>query len=190
MLMSFALRTHLPESLAHQRGRTYAAVYTSAGIAFRNNVIRAQPRALCSLKLQTTQTFSSAYHVSIVAMAPFTVRVHPYDSPTRSSCAYEIGPATARNALVFIGGLTDGPHTVPSVHAVSKKLEEAKDLSYSVFEFRMRSSFIGFGISSLANDVADISALVKYLRGLGKEKIVLSGHSTGCQVISSSIKNK
>jgi pimeloyl-ACP methyl ester carboxylesterase len=30
--------------------------------------------------------------------------------------------------------------------------------------------------------VEDISALVKYLRSIGKQKIVLFGHSTGCQV--------
>jgi len=45
----------------------------------------------------------------------------------------------------------------------------------------MRSSYTGFGYSSLANDAADISSLVTYLRTLGKTKIVLLGHSTGCQ---------
>ncbi|KAF2441633.1 DUF1749-domain-containing protein [Karstenula rhodostoma CBS 690.94] len=45
----------------------------------------------------------------------------------------------------------------------------------------MRSSYTGFGYSSLSNDVQDISALVSYLRTLGKEKIVLCGASTGCQ---------
>lgn len=43
----------------------------------------------------------------------------------------------------------------------------------------MRSSYTGFGFSSLANDAEDISALVTYLRELGKEKIVLLGSSTG-----------
>lgn len=113
---------------------------------------------------------------------PYSVIVHPFDSPTRYSCAYEIGPASARNAVINIGGLGDGPHTVPFVRQFAKHLGDASDLSYSVFEFRMTSSFIGFGTSSLTNDVADISALVKYLRGIGKEKIVLFGHSTGCQV--------
>jgi pimeloyl-ACP methyl ester carboxylesterase len=83
---------------------------------------------------------------------------------------------------VFIGGLTDGPHTVPYTRLLAQRLEEAKELGYSVIEFRMRSSFTGFGTSNLSNDVEDISALVKYLRGIGKEKIVLFGSSTGCQV--------
>jgi pimeloyl-ACP methyl ester carboxylesterase len=112
---------------------------------------------------------------------PFTVTVHPFDSECRGSAAYEVGLASAQNAIVFIGGLTDGPHTIPYTRLLAQRLEEAKDLGYSVFEFRMRSSFSGFGTSNLSNDVEDISALVKYLRGIGKKKIVLFGSSTGCQ---------
>lgn len=111
----------------------------------------------------------------------FTVTVHPYESPTRHSCAYELG-RPGRNALVFIGGLGDGPHTVSYIRTVAKGLEATPRLDYSVFEIRMTSSFTGYGISSLANDVKDISALVKYLRSLGKEKVVIFGHSTGSQV--------
>ncbi|OAA38594.1 Esterase/lipase superfamily protein [Metarhizium rileyi] len=112
----------------------------------------------------------------------FSVIVHPHSSPNRGACAYEVGYPKSRNALVFIGGLGDGPHTVPYIRTVAKHLETTgRELDYSVFELRLRSSFIGFGTSSLSNDVDDIAALVKYLRGLGREKIVLFGHSTGCQ---------
>ena len=120
-----------------------------------------------------------------LTMAPegaFQVTVHPYNSPTRGSCAYEHGDTSSRNALIFIGGLSDGPHTTEYVRIVGNKLLRRIDLSYSVFEIRMRSSFNGFGCSSLKNDVEDISSLVRYLRGIGREKIVLMGHSTGCQV--------
>lgn len=113
---------------------------------------------------------------------PFTVKVHPYRSAVQGSCAYEIGESSNPNALVFIGGLGDGPHSVPYVRVVAQHLEQARDLGYSMFELRLRSSFTAFGTSSLQNDVADISALVKYLRSIGKQKIVLLGHSTGCQV--------
>lgn len=113
---------------------------------------------------------------------PFSVLVHPYKSPGMVAAAYELGNPNARNTVVFIGGLHDGPHTTPYIRAVAKALEEAKHVNYSVFEMRLRSSFIGFGTSSLANDVVDISSLVKYLRSIGREKIVLFGHSTGCQV--------
>ncbi|GAB1309973.1 UPF0619 GPI-anchored membrane protein [Madurella fahalii] len=115
-----------------------------------------------------------------VPLAPFPVTIHPFRSPTRNACAYERGPSSARNALVFIGGLTDGPHTA-DVNFLVTMLEQSQQLGYSLWEFRMRSSYSGFGYSSLANDVEDIAALVHYLRGIGKEKIVLMGASTGCQ---------
>ncbi|KAI0902151.1 DUF1749-domain-containing protein [Annulohypoxylon nitens] len=111
----------------------------------------------------------------------FAVAVHHFESPTAHACAYEAGPATAKNALVFIGGLGDGPHTVPYPRAIAKQLETEPELNYSVFEFRLRSSFAGFGFTSLDDDVADISALVKYLRSIGRERVVLLGHSTGSQ---------
>lgn len=113
--------------------------------------------------------------------APFTVTVHPYASKVKHACAYELG-SPAKHALVFIGGLTDGPHTVPYIRTVAAKIEAATALDYSVFEIRIHSSFDGFGWGSLAQDVEDVSAVVKYLRSIGKEKIVLMGHSTGCQV--------
>lgn len=115
------------------------------------------------------------------APAPFPVTVHPFKSPTSFSCAYEQGASSSKNALVFVGGLGDGPHTVPYVHRVAKELASAPKLSYSVFETRLRSSFGGFGYRRLSDDAADISALVKYLHGIGKQKVVLMGHSTGCQ---------
>ncbi|KAI1168002.1 hypothetical protein F5B18DRAFT_342161 [Nemania serpens] len=111
----------------------------------------------------------------------FTTTVHPFPSPTSHACAYEIGPRNAINSLVFIGGLGDGPHTVPYPRAIAKRLEEDPGLGYSVFEFRLKSSFAAFGFSRLVDDVADIAALVKYLRSIGKERVVLMGHSTGSQ---------
>lgn len=112
----------------------------------------------------------------------FPTVVHPFESPTPHARAYETGLKDAKNALVFIGGLGDGPHTVPYPRAIGKHLESFPELSYSVFEFTMRSSFLGFGFSRLANDVEDISALVRYLKSIGKQRVVLIGHSTGCQV--------
>ncbi|CAK7227336.1 hypothetical protein SBRCBS47491_006534 [Sporothrix bragantina] len=121
-------------------------------------------------------------------VVPFSVTVHPYDSPTRGSCAYELvtaNSADARHALVFIGGLTDGPHTTPYIRSIAKHLataDAAKGLGYSVFELRMQSSFHGYGFKRLTDDVADLSALVKHLKtNLGRDKIVFLGHSTGCQ---------
>lgn len=121
-----------------------------------------------------------------MATAPFPVTVHPYPSKVKHACAYELGSSSARNALIFVGGLGDGPHTVPYIRTVAAKLEADPGLSYSVFEIRIRSSFCGFGWNNLAKDVQDISSLVKYLRGIGKRKVVLMGHSTGSQVCACS----
>lgn len=123
--------------------------------------------------------------LAIMASKPFSVTVHPYPSKVKHACAYELGSSQARNALIFVGGLGDGPHTVPYIRTVAAKIEADTGLSYSVFEIRIRSSFCGFGWNNLAKDVQDISSLVKYLRGIGKEKVVLMGHSTGSQVCAS-----
>ena len=135
--------------------------------------------------------------------APYSIIVHPYTiesspvgaeayehvvpgsshpSPTSSLSQLSLSdPGAPENAIIFIGGLGDGPLTVPYARPVAERLR-ALDSSYSMFEVRMTSSFSGWAFSSLAQDVADISALVKYLRGIGKKKIVLFGHSTGSQV--------
>ncbi|KAL0930804.1 esterase lipase [Colletotrichum truncatum] len=124
-----------------------------------------------------------------MATGPFSCTVHPYASPTTNSAAYEIGSSGASNAILFIGGLGDGPHTVLYTLTIANHLQ-TKGQDWSVFEIRMRSSFTGYGYSSLKNDVEDISALVRYLRGIGKKKIVLMGHSTGCQDCMEYTKHK
>ncbi|KAH4103949.1 hypothetical protein HBH70_097230 [Parastagonospora nodorum] len=118
-----------------------------------------------------------------MASKPCDVTVHPFTSPTPSACAYERGNTSSRNALVYIDGLTGGPHRAQHLNPLIEALQADPELSYSFWEFRMRSSYTGFGFSSLANDVEDISALVTHLRELGKENIVLLGSSTGCQGI-------
>jgi pimeloyl-ACP methyl ester carboxylesterase len=99
-------------------------------------------------------------------------------------------PASEKNALVFIGGLGDGPHTIPYVRTLAERLFSSSSAaaaagpssSYSVFEARLTSAFTAFGYGSLAQDVREIGDLVRYLRkDLGMRKVVLMGHSTGCQ---------
>ncbi|OBR13794.1 Esterase lipase [Colletotrichum higginsianum IMI 349063] len=124
-----------------------------------------------------------------MSSTPFSCAVHLYESPTSHASAYEIGPSAASNAILFIGGLGDGPHTVLYTQSLAKHLKSTGQ-DWSVFEIRMRSSFSGYGYSSLKNDVEDISALVRYLRGIGKKKIVLMGHSTGCQDCAQYTKHK
>lgn len=113
---------------------------------------------------------------------PFPVVVHHVPSNTPNLVAYERSTWQTKNALIFIGGLTEGPHCRPAVNVIARKLKDTEAERFGVWELRMRSSYTGFGYSSLANDVEDISALVAYLRTLGKDKIVLCGSSTGISV--------
>jgi hypothetical protein len=119
---------------------------------------------------------------------PYPVLVHPYPGPTPGSRAYERLPpldssaarAQPKNALIFIGGITDGPHGAPFLGPLVAGLQ--KEGSWSLFEPRIASAFSGWGFGSLADDVRDLAALVAYLRKIRKEKIVLMGHSTGSNV--------
>jgi hypothetical protein len=115
---------------------------------------------------------------------PFPVVVHPFLSETPNSCAYERGNSESRNAFVYVGGLTSGPHTQNElVSTLLAALNEA-DLGYSIWEFRMRSSYAGWAHSTLDNDAMDIGAFFTYLRKLGKKRIVLMGSSTGRSCLS------
>ena len=156
---------------------------------FRSTLINSNISShfLCIQSKRQATIHTSRADKIVMADRSFPVTVHPYPAGKhRTGYAYELGthPTPTRNALVFIGGLGDGPHTVEYIRTVAKKLSDAPRLGYSVFETRLSSAFAGYGFSSLAKDVKELSALVAYLRSLGKEKIVFSGHSTGCQVRS------
>ncbi|KAK4212776.1 esterase lipase [Rhypophila decipiens] len=134
---------------------------------------------------------------------PFTVTVHSFKgkgghnltayerhvdaldarSESRTSIEGQDAGSKATNALIFIGGLTSGPHMTEIDFLVDNAKIVA--LGYSVWELHMRSSYSGFGFSSLANDAEDIASLVEYLRARQKGKVVLVGTSTGCQDVLS-----
>jgi triacylglycerol esterase/lipase EstA (alpha/beta hydrolase family) len=68
------------------------------------------------------------------------------------------------------------------IRNVSKEMETAVP-DWSVFEIRLASSFDQWGFRSLEDDRVGIEDAVKFLSSkLGREKVVLMGHSTGCQV--------
>ncbi|KAJ9165479.1 DUF1749-domain-containing protein [Coniochaeta hoffmannii] len=106
----------------------------------------------------------------------FPVLAHDYNSTlVQHACIYELIPPDTlssppsstpdvpkkKHALVFIGGLGDGPHTVPVIRAVA--------------------GLMGEQLPEWA-DVVEIGEVVSYLRRqLGRSKVVLMGHSTGCQ---------
>ncbi|RKF63558.1 UPF0613 protein PB24D3.06c [Erysiphe neolycopersici] len=112
-------------------------------------------------------------------IAPKSGVLHQYD--TRLSAFEHISNATVspQNLIIFIGGLFDGIGTVPYTSSISDSL----DSTWSLAEIIISSSYTGWGISSLQEDVKEISKCVEYFRTLKKGLIVLMGHSTGCQDI-------
>ncbi|KAA6415621.1 MAG: hypothetical protein FRX48_00337 [Lasallia pustulata] len=83
-----------------------------------------------------------------------------------------------RNILLFVPGLGDGFLTVP----YSTALAPCLPASYSLVQPLLSSSYNGWGTSSLGLDVAEIAQCVAYFRRIRPgAKVVLMGHSTGCQ---------
>ncbi|KAL2271593.1 hypothetical protein VTJ83DRAFT_964 [Remersonia thermophila] len=143
-------------------------------------------------------------------LPPYPVLVHNYlpstnPDPTRPLQAYEHLPFPSsfssssssssspsphprpapENALVFLCGLGDGPHTIPYARRLAERLAAAAP-RWSVFEARLASNFSAFGCASLRRDAEEVRDLVRYLRGpatagAGRSRVVLMGHSTGCQ---------
>ena len=88
------------------------------------------------------------------------------------------------NFVLFLGGLGDSFMTVryPSV------LARTLPLSWALAEVQTTSSGAGFTTGSLKRDAQDLSEAITYFRGLAAQrnadspaKIILLGHSTGCQ---------
>jgi len=95
--------------------------------------------------------------------------------------AFEVTPSSAStptpNLLLWIGGLTDTYHSVSYVYTLAASLPS----SWSLAQANLSSAGSGWGTSSLSQDVTEISSLVSHFRAQGKQKVVIMGHSTGCQ---------
>ncbi|RDL42150.1 uncharacterized protein BP5553_02129 [Venustampulla echinocandica] len=95
--------------------------------------------------------------------------------------AFEHTPTTherrPENLLIFVGGLSDGLHTVPYTSDIASNLSP----SWTIAQVILSSSYDGWGTSSLQQDVEELSKCVAYFRTIKDGKIVLMGHSTGCQ---------
>lgn len=104
--------------------------------------------------------------------------VHEY-ATRLTAFEFDHGDKEAPNVIIFIGGLGDGLLTVPYVPTLNEK---AIPEDWCIFQINMTSSYNGWGTGSLDRDIKEIGLLVKYLRGkLNKKKVILFGHSTGCQ---------
>ncbi|KAF1345945.1 hypothetical protein BDV97DRAFT_359429 [Delphinella strobiligena] len=81
------------------------------------------------------------------------------------------------NLLIWIGGLTDTYHSVQYPYTLSKRLPN----DWSLAQVNLSSAGSGWGTSSLGRDVDELSKIVAYFGEHRKGKIVIMGHSTGCQ---------
>jgi pimeloyl-ACP methyl ester carboxylesterase len=89
---------------------------------------------------------------------------------------------------LFIGGLGDGFYTVPLVDDIVRALEYTE---WSVFSVLLSSSYSGWGVGSLDNDIYELARCVNYVRSYkaggdsqtpaATQMVVVVGHSTGSQ---------
>ncbi|OAK95342.1 DUF1749-domain-containing protein [Phaeosphaeriaceae sp. SRC1lsM3a] len=84
------------------------------------------------------------------------------------------------NTILWIGGLGDGLLTVDYTGTIAASLPP----NWSLAEVLLRSSYNGWATGRLSRDAREIGECVSYFRSLRPDsKIVLMGHSTGCQDI-------
>lgn len=95
--------------------------------------------------------------------------------------AFESGDLLSKKSVVLIGGLGDGFFTIPYTANLSEYLEKK---GWSLVQILMKSSYSGYGTSSLQEDLNCIVDALIHLKSVrGKKEAVLLGHSTGCQDI-------
>jgi pimeloyl-ACP methyl ester carboxylesterase len=92
--------------------------------------------------------------------------------------AFESGALDSNKTVVFLEGLGDGYNGVPYL---TKLNDTVTKHGYSLIQMQTTSSYNGYGLSSVSNDAKELDYLVDYLRQRGKARIVVMGHSTGCQ---------
>ena len=110
----------------------------------------------------------------------------PQPSQT-SGVLHHIPPFTAfepsfapnlENIILWIGGLFDTYHSTRYPYTLASSLPS----TWSLAQLLLSSSGRQWGISNLDQDVAEMSKAVAYFRNLKPNgKIILMGHSTGCQ---------
>ncbi|KAF9539419.1 hypothetical protein EC957_005415 [Mortierella hygrophila] len=102
-----------------------------------------------------------------------------YNPHTRLTM-FESGPQNSRGSVVFVAGLMDGYNALPYLPLLGKYLGE--HLGFSLIQVMLTSSHMGYGVSSLLEDVRELDILLTFLREeRAKTRLFFIGHSTGCQ---------
>jgi len=105
-----------------------------------------------------------------------------YD-PAHRLVAFQHGQSSAVVRLfIFVPGLTDGLLALPYIPALARAVARQ---GWTFVQPVLSSSYMGFGISSVSTDCAELDLLVDHMlsRHDKLESIALCGHSTGCQDI-------
>eukprot|EP01117_Protostelium_nocturnum_P010941 TRINITY_DN3959_c0_g1_i1.p1 TRINITY_DN3959_c0_g1~~TRINITY_DN3959_c0_g1_i1.p1 ORF type:complete len:277 (-),score=92.55 TRINITY_DN3959_c0_g1_i1:62-892(-) len=85
----------------------------------------------------------------------------------------------SKKIVVAIGGLTNG---LLSVYYFKNLIPYLDSKGWSTVNPILSSSYMGFGTNSLQTDANEIDSLVEFLyKNFDAERVVLLGHSTGCQ---------
>ncbi|KAF1945884.1 DUF1749-domain-containing protein [Clathrospora elynae] len=91
------------------------------------------------------------------------------------------------NTLLWIGGLTNGLLTVSYPSSIASSLPP----TWTLAEVLLSSSYKGWGTGSLSRDARELGECVAYFKELRPgRKVVMMGHSTGCQDIMEYILGK
>jgi hypothetical protein len=111
-------------------------------------------------------------------------KLHIYHSKRRL-ILFEYASASSpsnNNILLFVGGMFDNFRGTGYVDELATALQNS---AWRVCHVQLSSATRSFGTMSLARDVEEIDACIKFIRSskIGKSdtKVVLMGHSTGCQ---------
>jgi len=113
-------------------------------------------------------------------------RMYIYDLSKRL-VAFETGLIESTQFVISIGGLTDGFLGLPYIEPLAKKLNS---IQWSLIQILLSSSYSGYGISSLQQDSEELDKFLSHLQQRNKvKKLILLGHSTGCQDIVYFLKN-
>ncbi|KAH7380229.1 hypothetical protein DE146DRAFT_637260 [Phaeosphaeria sp. MPI-PUGE-AT-0046c] len=84
------------------------------------------------------------------------------------------------NTILWIGGLGDGLLTVDYPGTIAASLPS----NWTLAEVLLRSSYNGWATGRLSRDARELGECVSYFRRIRPDtKVVLMGHSTGCQDI-------
>lgn len=125
--------------------------------------------------------------MSLSKVPPQEGIVHTYGFNLTAFEFTEYSKKSTPNIILFVGGLGNGLLNIPYLPDLARAASGFKSKdgeSWNLVQVLLSSAYSGFGTSSLERDSKQIRKAIEYFRseaGGKRHKIVLMGHSTGCQ---------